>query len=387
MKKILFGFVLLQMFCVVDVNAAQNFHGSCYGITKPYKCYNVDDTKLERCGDRRDDDYICYKGYCLQCDTHQQGEYYECSHLTIAVLGDVMFQCKETGDDDYWETYKMQPCSGVTEEDLKKYGRKIRAASSKPDPNMSGVYLYDAEACWEPKATVPVKPPVVPKSCKSQRKTDEGRACCDLPPEVAEWKNQQCICTGGKDFKINNGIGTCVAPEKPDVPFACPPADITLFNQWTVQCASHSATISLITQIKMLCSASNLTADQYNTLYAQVVTSVALNCQQTVVQPVVQPEPVIDNNSKNKIIAAGRVLDGIAAGFDVSVWKNAQGEFNTARLASDSIAGVVLGTVGGVVTSSVMKKHQVEDGFEDLKCTIGGQPVAGWGDEFNVGVQ
>ena len=80
-------------------------------------------------------------------------------------------------------------------------------------------------------------------------------------------------------------------------------------------------------------------------------------------------------------------MDGIAAGFDVSVWKNAQGEFNTARLASDSIAGVVLGTVGGVVTSSVMKKHQVEDGFEDLKCTIGGQPVAGWGDEFNVGVQ
>lgn len=91
--------------------------------------------------------------------------------------------------------------------------------------------------------------------------------------------------------------------------------------------------------------------------------------------------------AKNKIIAAGRVLDGIAAGFDVSVWKNAQGEFNTARLASDSIAGVVLGTVGGVVTSSVMKKHQVEDGFEDLKCTIGGQTVAGWGDEFNVGIQ
>ena len=34
-----------------------------------------------------------------------------------------------------------------------------------------------------------------------------------------------------------------------------------------------------------------------------------------------------------------------------------------------------------------MKKHQVEDGFEDLKCTIGGQPVAGWGDEFTVGIQ
>ena len=61
--------------------------------------------------------------------------------------------------------------------------------------------------------------------------------------------------------------------------------------------------------------------------------------------------------------------------------------FNTARLASDSIAAVVLGTAGGLITSSVMKKNQVEDGFEDLKCVIGGQPVAGWGDEFRVGIQ
>ncbi len=89
----------------------------------------------------------------------------------------------------------------------------------------------------------------------------------------------------------------------------------------------------------------------------------------------------------DKIIAAGGVLDSMVASFEANVWKNAQGEFNTARLASDSIAGVVLGTAGGLITSSVMKKHQVEDGFEDLKCVIGGQPVAGWGDEFRVGIQ
>ena len=90
----------------------------------------------------------------------------------------------------------------------------------------------------------------------------------------------------------------------------------------------------------------------------------------------------------DKIISAGGELDSIVAGFGkANVWKNAQGEFNTARLASDSIAAVVLGTAGGLITSSVMKKHQVEDGFEDLKCVIGGQPVAGWGDEFRVGIQ
>ncbi|MDW3024493.1 MAG: OmpA family protein [Alphaproteobacteria bacterium] len=70
-----------------------------------------------------------------------------------------------------------------------------------------------------------------------------------------------------------------------------------------------------------------------------------------------------------------------------SVWKDAEGNFNTARLASDGIAAVVLGTVGGLITSNVVKKNQVEDGFEDIKCTIGGQNVAQWGDQFRVGIQ
>lgn len=70
-----------------------------------------------------------------------------------------------------------------------------------------------------------------------------------------------------------------------------------------------------------------------------------------------------------------------------SVWKNDEGKFNTARLVSDSVAGVVLGTVGGVVTSQVIKKNQIKNGFQDLKCTIGGQTVATYGDEFRVGVK
>ncbi len=72
---------------------------------------------------------------------------------------------------------------------------------------------------------------------------------------------------------------------------------------------------------------------------------------------------------------------------DVSVWKDEEGNFNTARLASDSIAAVVLGTAGGLITSNVVKKNQVESGFEDIKCTIGGQNVAQWGDQFRVGIQ
>lgn len=88
-----------------------------------------------------------------------------------------------------------------------------------------------------------------------------------------------------------------------------------------------------------------------------------------------------------KIKNAASQLDSISSNFKVSGWKDAEGKFNTARLASDSIAGVVLGTAGGLITSHVVKKNQVENGFQDIKCTIGGQSVANWGDEFSVGIQ
>jgi len=72
---------------------------------------------------------------------------------------------------------------------------------------------------------------------------------------------------------------------------------------------------------------------------------------------------------------------------DRSVWKNADGSFNGVRLASDLTAGVVLGTVGGVVSGVLIKKSQVEKGFDALNCTVGGQKIADWGDEFTVGIR
>ena len=65
-------------------------------------------------------------------------------------------------------------------------------------------------------------------------------------------------------------------------------------------------------------------------------------------------------------------------------WKDIDGKFNTTRLASDLTAGVVLGTVGGVVSGIVIKKKQIKKGFENLHCTISGQSVADFGDDFKV---
>lgn len=89
--------------------------------------------------------------------------------------------------------------------------------------------------------------------------------------------------------------------------------------------------------------------------------------------------------SKKKIEDIKNKIDEHKNGLNTSVWKDKNGNFNTARLASDSIAGVVLGTAGGLITSHVIKKNQLKNGFEDIKCSIGGQVVAEYGDEFEVG--
>ena len=87
-------------------------------------------------------------------------------------------------------------------------------------------------------------------------------------------------------------------------------------------------------------------------------------------------------NAREKLSAFFKKIDS-----DRSVWKNADGSFNATRLASDLTAGVVLGTVGGVVSGVLIKKSQVEKGFDALNCTVNGQKIADWGDEFTVGLR
>lgn len=93
------------------------------------------------------------------------------------------------------------------------------------------------------------------------------------------------------------------------------------------------------------------------------------------------------NVAREKINSAMSVLNSFAASAKVSVWKNKEGNFNTARLASDAVAGVVLGTAGGLISNHIIKKNQVKGGLEDIRCVVGGQIVADYGDEFMVGMQ
>lgn len=227
-------------------------------------------------------------------------------------------------------------------------------------------------------------------TCKSQRTTDEGKACCDLAESVATWDGNNCNCVAeGMEFKIKDGKGVCqVKPGLPGEPFNCNADVLAQLDVWAQECEKNAQILNIIQKIKELCRSDNRTREDFNLLYA---TLLALNPGDCVA--VVPPQPPRDTTvdllirSRRKISDAHTALRGMMQTFKVSVWKDKEGDFNTARLASDSIAAVVLGTTGALITSSVVKKNQVENGFEDIKCTIGGQTVADYGDQFRVGIQ
>lgn len=229
------------------------------------------------------------------------------------------------------------------------------------------------------------------EKCLASRTTDEGKACCHLPNAVATWDGQHCNCVGGLDFKIENGRGQCSAKQQDSTkPFKCDAGVLTMLDGWIVSCKDKPTIIATINQIKTLCASDTVTADGFNVLWTALL---ALNPGECGVQQQL-PQPPKPDDDSGKLRASLRIitdahgtLNGISNGFKASVWKDEEGNFNTARLVSDSVAGVVLGTTGALVTSHVVKKNQVESGFEDIKCTIGGQVVADWGDQFRVGIQ
>ena len=209
-------------------------------------------------------------------------------------------------------------------------------------------------------------------------------ACCSVSTSVANWNQNTQICecvnksqTFNPDTKVCSGgdtvsaavviASTSTEPEKYD-------CDINKLLELRAKHSTNSEIVSLIDELIEKCE-EGIKENEYSSLYAEITVSIT-NIQNAGL-----------SSSRTNILNAISKLDKLSSGFKTSAWKDEEGKFNTSRLLSDSVAGVVLGTAGGLITSSVVKKNQVENGFEDIQCTVGGQVVAGWGDQFQVGIQ
>lgn len=217
--------------------------------------------------------------------------------------------------------------------------------------------------------------------------------CCYVPAETAVWNASERICKCVDSTKtFNPSTLQCEAPsvieqepveEENEPAYECDSAILQILNQWSIQYATNTTVSSQINQILIYCSGTP-SEIVFNNMFNQVQ---AMINQSAADAAAAEQLIITQNRARNKISSAIAKMDDIRSGLKLTVWRDEEGNFNTSRLLSDSIAGVVLGTAGGLITSNVVKKNQVENGFEDIQCTIGGQVVAGWGDEFRVGIQ
>ena len=224
-------------------------------------------------------------------------------------------------------------------------------------------------------------------------------ACCHVLSDIAKWNSNTntCICTQNASYlfvpnsdpktggfclpQFGNTPPPTPEPEPdPEPAYECDSEIMAQLMTWQAQYASNATISAQIMIIIQYCEDDDPNENTFNVMYSQLV---ALINQENAAAQLTQQQ----NASRRRIEGAISDIESIVSTLDRSKWKNAEGGFNTSRLLSDSIAGVVLGTAGGLITSHVVKKNQVEGGFEDIQCTVGGQVVSGWGDEFQVGIQ
>jgi hypothetical protein len=218
------------------------------------------------------------------------------------------------------------------------------------------------------------------QTCRERYTDDEAIACCEAAGTWDE-KTKACNCGDSKKWVYDNvqKKGLCVAGNAEPVV----EEDCEYYFKGSVECANGNR-YEIDSKIPITKEElGGKTCDEFKKLYATDVAKIMA------IKEKICAGYFGGNVINPKLEEAKSTLSTFfsSAKSNANVWKDAEGKFNGARLASDLTAGVVLGTVGGVVSGVVIKKKQVEKGFDALHCTVGGQTIADWGDTFNVGLQ
>lgn len=245
----------------------------------------------------------------------------------------------------------------------------------------------------------------VPKAgaCDSLRDNPEAYACCN---DGYKWEDGKCEgCRDGQHWywSAAQGKGMCIDNGSVSPSTTCTETDCKITINQTIRCfnngnyfnstENYSVCKEDLDALRLDCNGlkTRVNACQNTDCIRGLLTRIDAFDEliAKVCKPSGAPTPVFVPDNSAKIAAAKQIVSSFfgSAESNKSVWKDAEGNFNTARLASDLTAGVVLGTVGGVVSGVVIKKKQVEKGFDALHCAVGGQTVADWGDTFNVGLR
>ena len=344
---------------------------------------------------------VCTIGYANAYEYYDEEEY--C--YTDATVGQVCQAIRRTnnvnGGCSQAEAKSKSPCRDAIL--TKQHARSghctwvRKTSSSNPEPSCHVTECKDGYLLWKSK----------------DKKSGKYRSMGHCHSE--EWAKEHCICSGKcnpgemclprlvetpETHKPNGAYEDCscqriptLQPEPIQLPVVEEPAkECTYYFSGTIECNGKIVEIKEERAITVPCieGVETLTEEMFknDTGKLQQIKDELCNGKTTSDETIPSNTTVV-NTTTSDFLAAEKTLDKFIeiAESERSVWKTSEGKFNTTRLASDITAGVVLGTVGGVVTGVIIKKNQVKKGFEALHCTVGGQKVAEWGDEFSVGLR
>lgn len=316
-------------------------------------------------------EYIYFDdGTCLECDTYQMGEHYECPNGAIVSNGKAVLKCQTKTFGDKWIEHSLYPCSNSQIQNAQAKDVKMEISANISKSVKPGVQVLSGDAC-------------LMISCEGNKKYDQKQNKCVSgsapvnPVKPVVPVNPPVAPAQPEDVNVNLDVNINA---EVNIAFDCTTEDIKWLNEVLLYYKSDTKITSMAQAMLDYCKDPKRTRGQYNEYVGQLTVLISLYKE---------PVTVSDTESSlRRINSTVELLSGIEAGFGkATVWKNDEGKFNTKRLVSDSVAGVVLGTAGGLITSNVIKKNQVANGFEDISCTVGGQVVAGWDDQFSVGIR
>ncbi len=297
---------------------------------------------------------------------------------------------------------ECEECDKTCEQKYKGNQAAIDCCNAGQDWNADSkrCICKDKSLTWNPskKQCEKKSEPVKPGFCDKYKQWDKRYACC-LAGKDTEWKGKDlsndgtCVCKDGSKWEYNEKTkrGKCVANETPVPPVVEEEGKCDYYIKAGIKCANGNYYLEEGYQKVKRSDFEGKTCDEITQILDndvnRLINTFKESCNEK--QPdIYVPQPQT-GPSEREVEQAQNVLSAFteSAKDEASVWKTSEGKFNTTRLASDITAGVVLGTVGGVVTGNIIKKNQVKKGFEALHCTVGGQKVADWGDEFSVGLR
>lgn len=239
------------------------------------------------------------------------------------------------------------------------------------------------------------------RECESSGGTWSNDICtCDVNKNLIQ-SGSKCECKDA-NYEYDSTEGKCNIKDTAADKQACDALSDATWNENDLKCICNDKTFDFNRAQKKcikntqaaLCEKIGKNEAQFNEIsrkcecldHNKEINASTQKCEETAAAKAAREKQENQQNVKDKILATRDAMKKITDTLGTSVWKNKEGNFNTARLASDSIAGVVLGTAGGLITSNIVKKNQVKHGFEKLNCSIGGQTVASFGDDFSVGI-